>query len=140
MPKVADAGEDHGEAVLVAGVDRVLIAHGAAGLDDCPDAGAGGFVDIVPKREEGVGGQDGSGNAVACFSNREVDGIDAAHLPGADAHEHPVLGEHDGVTFDMFAHAPGKAQVVQLFVGWRALRDCAELIEVAGKLVARLHQ
>ena len=34
VAEVARAGEDHCDAVLVAGVDGLLVAHGTAGLDD----------------------------------------------------------------------------------------------------------
>jgi len=34
MPEMADAGEDYGQAMFVAGLNPVLIAHGAAGSDD----------------------------------------------------------------------------------------------------------
>src|SRR5438874_2086105 len=34
MTEVADAGEDHGETVLIAGGDRLLVADTAAGLHD----------------------------------------------------------------------------------------------------------
>jgi hypothetical protein len=57
MPEVAHAGEDHRHAVLVAGRDRVLAAHRAAGLDDRRDAAAGGLVDVVAEREKPGGRQ-----------------------------------------------------------------------------------
>src|SRR5699024_12509143 len=46
--------EGQGNAVLVAGVDDLLVPDGAAGLDDGGHAAAAGALDGVPKREEGV--------------------------------------------------------------------------------------
>src|SRR4051794_15235719 len=54
VPEVADAGEHHRQAVLVAGADRVLVPHRAARLDDRRDAGRRGGVHVVTEREEGV--------------------------------------------------------------------------------------
>ena len=48
------AAEGHGDAVLVAGVDDLLVADGAAGLHDGGHAGAAGALDVVAEGEEGV--------------------------------------------------------------------------------------
>src|SRR5699024_3848772 len=47
MPEVADAGEDHGDAVLVGGGDDFAVAHRTARLDHRLDAGRGSRVDAV---------------------------------------------------------------------------------------------
>ena len=52
-----DAAERHGDAVLVAGVNDLLVADGAAGLDDGRHAGAAGTLDVVAKGEERVRAQ-----------------------------------------------------------------------------------
>ena len=54
VAEMAHAGEDHGNAGFVGCVNHFLIAHGAAGLDNCADAHLGGVVDAVAEREEGV--------------------------------------------------------------------------------------
>ena len=48
------AAEGHGDAVLVAGVDDLLVADGAAGLHDSGHAGAAGALDVVTKGEESI--------------------------------------------------------------------------------------
>ena len=48
------AAEGHGDAVLVAGVDDLLVADGAAGLHDGGHAGAAGALDVVTEGEESV--------------------------------------------------------------------------------------
>ena len=57
VPEMPRPGEDHRQAVLVAGGDHLGVAARAAGLDDGRDAGRGGAVDRIVEREEGVGGQ-----------------------------------------------------------------------------------
>ena len=52
MPKVPHAGEYHGQAQAVGSVDDLLIAAGAAGLDDGGGAVAGDFFDTVGKGEK----------------------------------------------------------------------------------------
>src|SRR5262245_29008466 len=54
MAKMPEAGEDHCQAMLVTGRNRVGIAHGAARLNDCSNAGPGGLVHVVAKRKERV--------------------------------------------------------------------------------------
>ena len=48
------AAEGHGDAVLVAGIDDLLVADGAAGLHDGGHAGAAGALDVVAEGEESV--------------------------------------------------------------------------------------
>lgn len=54
MAEMAGAGEHHGEAFAVRGVDHFLVAHRAAGLYDRGGAGGGGGQQTVGEREEGV--------------------------------------------------------------------------------------
>ena len=57
-----DAAERHGNAVLIAGVNDLLVADRAAGLDNGGHAGAAGTLDVVAKGEEGIGTQADTGN------------------------------------------------------------------------------
>lgn len=54
MPKMSDTGEDHGDAVLVGGVNGILVADRATWLDDGLDASLGNLLDIIGKWEEGI--------------------------------------------------------------------------------------
>ena len=56
MPEVSHPGEQADDAVLVAQVQGVLIAFGAAGLDDALDAGVDEQLRPVVEGEERVGG------------------------------------------------------------------------------------
>ena len=49
-----DAAECHCDAVLVAGVDDLLVADGAAGLDDGRHAGTACALDVVAEGEERI--------------------------------------------------------------------------------------
>ena len=48
------AAEGHGDAVLVAGVDDLLVADGTAGLHDGSHAGAAGALDIVTEGDKKI--------------------------------------------------------------------------------------
>ena len=52
------AGEHHGEAGLVGGLDHLVVAHRAAGLDHRGGAGLRRGEEPVREGEEGVGGDD----------------------------------------------------------------------------------
>ena len=54
MVEQADAGEGHGDAVLVAGHDDMIVADGASSLGDELHATLMGTLDIVAEGEEGV--------------------------------------------------------------------------------------
>ena len=55
MVEQTDAGEAHGDAVVVAGFNDVVISDGAARLGDVLDAGLEGALHVVAEGEEGVG-------------------------------------------------------------------------------------
>ena len=57
---MAVAGEDHADAKLVAAVDGLLVADGAARLYDGGDTGFVGQFHAVVEGEEGVGSQHGT--------------------------------------------------------------------------------
>ena len=57
MVEQPDASECHGDAVLVAGHDDVVVADAAAGLCDELDAALVGPLDVVAEGEEGVGAE-----------------------------------------------------------------------------------
>ncbi len=55
MVEQPDPGEGHGDAVLITGVDDMVVPDGAAGLGDIGHAGLSGPLYVVAKGEEGVG-------------------------------------------------------------------------------------
>src|SRR6185312_10462451 len=97
------AGEHHGHAVLIGGHDDLRIADGSAGLDHGFDTVFGGDVDPVAKWEVGIRGHHRAGHGevlVVRLHGGDAGGIDAAHLPRADAHGGSLPHEHDGVRLD----------------------------------------
>ena len=61
------AAEGHGDAVLVAGINDLLVTDGTAGLHDGSHAGAAGTLDVVAEGEEGVGTQAHAGDLAQVF-------------------------------------------------------------------------
>lgn len=54
MPEMADAGQHHGKTRFIGSVNHLLIAHGAARLNNGRGPGLGGHQQTVSEREEGV--------------------------------------------------------------------------------------
>ena len=115
MLKVTHACEDHGNAKFVAGVDDFLIADAPAWLDDRRDPGCSSHFDVVCKWEERIAGKHRTLGLVAGMLERNVAAADAVHLASADADGHAVLGNDDGVGFDMLDDLPCKQQLFDLF-------------------------
>src|SRR5690554_4103376 len=121
---MAHAGEDHGNAMLVGGVDHFLVAHGTARLDHCGDTGSGGGIDAVAEREESIGGHHRTLHFqifIGGFDTGNLRAVNAAHLAGTDTDGAARPGVDDGVGFHVLGHFPGEQQVVQLFFGGLAL-------------------
>lgn len=143
VTEVAHVGEQHAHAVFVGGVDNLLIAHRATGLDDAGDTGGSRGVDTVAEREEGVGGHDGARHGqpfILGLDAGNLGRVDAAHLAGADADGLAVFGVDDGVGFDELGHFPAEQQVVQFGLGGLALADHLQIPERHHAKVALLHQ
>src|SRR5579885_1836155 len=126
---MAHAGEDHSEAEPVGGGEYVGIAHRAAGLNEGGGAGLGGLLDAVRKRKERVGGDHTARERRLRFHHGDFDGIDAAHLAGADTDGGSILGENNGVDLTCFATCQAKRSVsISSAVGTRlvtVLRSCS---------------
>ena len=120
VPEVTLAGEHHGQVGAVGGLDHLLVAQRAAGLDDGAGAGFGGRQKTVGKGEEGIGSDHralGSGTVAAGGAHRvpallrgDTRGVDTAHLAGADADRGAALGVDDGVRLDVLGNPEGEDQ------------------------------
>ena len=126
VPEMPHAGKHHGDVVLVGGLDHLVVAHRAAGLDH---RGGAGFDRHQQPSANGKNASDAtteplvSGVAqlhflrgVFRFPRRNARGIDAAHLSGADADGGETLGIDDGVRLHVLGDAEGKAQIGKLFL------------------------
>src|SRR5215472_10859774 len=101
MAEMAYAGEYHGGAEAIGGVDDLLVAKRAARLNEGCSAVAGGFFHAIGEREECVGSDDAALERKDSFHRSELDGIDAAHLSGADGERLTSARVDDGVRFDV---------------------------------------
>src|SRR5690554_31536 len=140
---MAHAGEDHGDAVLVSGVDHFLVAHGAARLDHGGDAGRCRSIDVVLEREEGVRGHDRTLHFQAFVGGLDASdfgAVNAAHLACAHADGAAGFGVHDGIGFHVLGHFPGEQQVVQFLFGGLALGDYLHVFHGDHAQVTVLHQ
>ena len=89
MAKMADVRNDHGKPCSLAAVTRVLIADAAAGLDDGRHARLAASSTVSrngknPSRPGPTGAAFAPGPAPK-FHVRDLQRVDAGHLPGADA-------------------------------------------------------
>ena len=140
---MAHAGKHHGNAGFVGSGDHFLVAHRATRLDHGADTGLRRVVDAVTEGEEGVGCHDCTlhlQTGVLGLDRGDARGVDAAHLPGADADGLAVLGVDDGVGLDELGHLPGEHQVVDFLLGGRTLGDHLEVVGGDHADVAALHQ
>src|SRR4051794_8891860 len=93
VEEVPGTGDVHGHAGRGEGVHHVLVALGAAGLDDRGDPGVDEDLRAVGEREERVGGRDRAGRPVPGPLDREPAGVDPVHLAHAHADRGAVGGQ-----------------------------------------------
>ena len=113
VPEMPVPGEDHDHAVLVAGIDGLLIPHRAAGLDDGTNPELLRLVHAVAEGKESIGSQHGALAPLARLFPGDTRGVDAAHLAGAHANDPHLFCQHDGVGLDVLHHFPGKEQLIE---------------------------
>src|SRR5208283_3215892 len=122
VPEMATAGEYHGDAVLVASSDGLVVALRSAGLDDGGDPRSRGDVRPITKREEGVRSQHGPAGPIAGLFDGDSHRVKAAHLPRAHAQELSRAGDNDRIRLDHAADPPGEDKVARLALGRGPLR------------------
>ena len=147
VPKMPGTCEHHRDAVLVAGLDALVIALGAAGLDDAGHAVCGKHVDVVAEREERVtcAGKAALLHAFAlakvlgAFAGEQC-GVNAVGLTRAHANAGLALGDQDGVGLNALADLPGKLELGHLSVGGLAVGGERKGRGILGHVVDLLHQ
>ena len=72
MAEVATTGEDHRDSIAVCHANRLLVANGAAGLDNRRHTRLCRRLDAIREGEIGVGGQHGATRARSCSLDREM--------------------------------------------------------------------
>src|SRR5690606_32237079 len=130
VAEVAHAGERHGNASFIRGINHFLVTHRAAGLDHRADADGSGIIDAITEREEGIGGHDRALDLQAGMlglDGGDAGGIHPAHLTRANTDGLAIAGVDNGVGFDELGHLPGKDQVMDFLFGRRALGHYLEI-------------
>ena len=125
MPEMPHAGEHHREPGLVRGRDHVLVVAPIRPAElppwrppPPPPAGRRGTERTRPTRRPSPwrGFRQGPAalRGVLRLHRRDARGIDARHLPRADADRRPVLGVDDRVGFDVLGDAKREFQIGEL--------------------------
>mmetsp|Transcript_69225 Transcript_69225/g.219017 ORF Transcript_69225/g.219017 Transcript_69225/m.219017 type:complete len:497 (-) Transcript_69225:383-1873(-) len=142
VPKVPDTGGQERHPVLVAAVDRVLVAHRAPRMRDALDAGLACLLDAVPPREgeEGVAGQHRALHLLPGLLEGDLHALDAVGLPGAHAQHAPALGHCDGVGLDVLAGPPRELDVRKHLLGGLGLGHARPLDLLGDNVVEVLLQ
>ncbi len=132
--------------MVVGGLDHLVVAHRAAGLDHRGGAGFDRHQQAIGEGEEGVGSDHRAFGQrrrelhllgrVFRLAGGDARGIDTAHLSGADADRGAVLGIDDGVRLHVLGDAEGETKIGKLFLAWRALGHGLELHVVDHRIVA----
>ena len=107
------SGEDHGEAVLLAGGDHLVVPAGSAGLYDRGDARAGCQVDRISEGEESVRGEDRAGCPAARLLDCDPDGIDATGLTRPDSDGGSTSDQDDSIALDVAADREGEEKILE---------------------------
>src|SRR6202008_778200 len=97
VSEVAAAGEDHGDAELVAGGDNLRVADRTTRLNQRGDTSLCGLIDAVTEWEEGVRGGDRAATARPSLFRSDAGRVYAAHLPCPDTDDHAGFREEDRV-------------------------------------------
>src|SRR3989344_2012673 len=143
VPKVAHAGEHHGNPGFVGSRDYFVVTHRTARLDHRSNAIGSSVVQTVAEREEGVGGHHRAGNlqaGVLSLDSGDTRGVDAAHLAGADTDGLAVFRVDDGVGFNELGHFPGEDQVMDFLLARCTLSNDLQVFGLDHADVAALHQ
>src|SRR5712692_953689 len=140
---MADAGEDHREAVLVGGGDNLLVAGRAARLRKSWRACFGRERRAVGERKVGFGGEHGAfeGNAEARrFFTGRVDRIDAGSGTATNRERTILRDESDRVRLDVLGDADTEGECSHLGVGGNALRHDLTLARILDTQIGGLHE
>ena len=114
MVKVTFSGEDHGNAVTVAGRDHVVIADGTSRLNNGADTVLVCHFDGIRHREKSIAGKNGAARFITGLAAGNLHGIHARHLPRPESNRPAPLRQHNGIGFDHLHAFEGKNQICQL--------------------------
>src|SRR5437899_12935694 len=107
------AGEHHGGAARIGGVDDLLVARAAARLDDRRGTRLERLLESVREREKGVAADDRAAERDAeplGAGAGGADGLDARSLAASERERTVGGGEGDGVRLDVLDDPPGEGE------------------------------
>ena len=117
MTEVTFAGEHHGHAVVVGGIDHFLVTYGPAGLDDRGGAGLGGGIETIAEREERVARAGPALRTTRSLLGGDATRVAAVLLPGTDAALALAL-MHELITHGWLDHD----YIARHTLGWEELK------------------
>src|SRR5579883_603155 len=97
VQEMPQAGQHHDQSQFISGVDGVLIAHAATGLNDRPDASRRRRTYRIVKRKNASAGQYASLRLFTGLIQGNFDRANAVHLPGTNAQGGAIAGDDDRV-------------------------------------------
>ena len=101
MFKAPRSGEDHGNAVFVAGVDNFLVPDRATGLYHHLDSRILYGVNTIPKREERIGYQHAPLYLFTALTQGHMDRIHTTYLSRSESNRGIVFGVQNTVGFSV---------------------------------------
>mmetsp|Transcript_3472 Transcript_3472/g.14174 ORF Transcript_3472/g.14174 Transcript_3472/m.14174 type:complete len:345 (+) Transcript_3472:164-1198(+) len=142
MAEVPVTGGEERDAVLVAAVDGVLVAHGAAGVCDSLDARLTSLLDgITPcEGKERIGREHRTLRFVPGLLQRDPHRVDPVRLPRTHAQEPALGGDGDGVGLDVLDDPPRELERLVLFVGGVRVGDDLEVDILGDEAIGGLLQ
>src|SRR5690554_176245 len=143
MFEMAVSCKYHGNVVLIAKRDGLVVANGTSGLYNGGDACFLGQLHRIGKGEEGVGGHNGS-LQVKFEGPGFADGVFKGIYPGCLSHpagdELFVFGQYDGVGFGMLHYFVGKQQIFDFLCAGCSLGYTFQVVRGFGFGVALLNE
>ena len=119
---MSHSGKYHGNSVLIALVNRKLVTHGSAGLDDRGDSCLMRCFHTVGEGEERIGSQY---RTLRRIRSDQLCGMlhgllccpDPVYLSGSDSYGLLVFRQRNPVGFHLLYHLPGKHEILHLLIG-----------------------
>src|SRR2546421_2630525 len=116
--KMPLAGQDQRGIHLIDQLDRLVVLHRPAGVNNCRHTRLQQKLWRIGERKKRVRRRHRATDAAARLAECQPGGRGAVHLPRASPQQHTILCNGNRVALDMFAHQPREFQVLH-FIGCR---------------------
>ena len=118
MSEESMTGEQHGDAASVGFVNDLLVANGAAGLNNGRSPCFGSLLKTVLEWEKCIRCENAIFRSLTRTSCGDFHGLNATGLARPDTDRRRSLNHDDGVGFDLLANANGEFHAVELVGRW----------------------